>query len=380
MVERSPIFSAKQNNQRIGYIEGDAAFDLLGRRRANYSAKSGNLRALNSGRIVGYVSLQGKFVGASWLADELFPNPDELVQQQGPPSDSGLVVEDETFRQRNVDNLYAVDVHGGNARVPFDRSSPALELSSRSSDDAGPVALRERHSNLRAPIVASEIFGKKDDEEVCSSPSADETPSGYASVQGDPVESDDHSREEVPGDERYSDDPGPVAADRIFEQRGVEGVHPVAGANAAITSSSRLSEKGELPILEISETAQTSEPEQGTFDPTKGFFEVDVERAIGMVWNELGKEVYRNDPQAVFGDATQNPAKDPFSTEAKGFFSAEIEHKAEPVQTDLGKKGYPTNPEADAAGGELDPTKDFFAVDVERAVGMVRRALAKGSL
>ena len=49
MLERSPIFSAAQNNQRIGYIEGDAAFDLLGRRRANYSAKSGNLRALDSG-------------------------------------------------------------------------------------------------------------------------------------------------------------------------------------------------------------------------------------------------------------------------------------------------------------------------------------------
>jgi hypothetical protein len=76
MAERSPIFSAKNNNQKIGYIEGGEAFDLLGNKRCNYSPNTGNLLDLDRGRIIGHVSLAGYFIGASWIANELFPQPD----------------------------------------------------------------------------------------------------------------------------------------------------------------------------------------------------------------------------------------------------------------------------------------------------------------
>src|ERR1700691_156090 len=75
MAERSPIFSIKGDRPQIGYVENDGAFDLSGRRRCNYSAATGNLCDSNSGKIVGYVSLGGYVVGASWIADELFAQP-----------------------------------------------------------------------------------------------------------------------------------------------------------------------------------------------------------------------------------------------------------------------------------------------------------------
>jgi hypothetical protein len=70
--ERKPIFSAKGERFKIGYIADKMAFDLLGRLRCNYDGTSGNLSDPESGKIVGHVSLEGKFVGASWLAEELF--------------------------------------------------------------------------------------------------------------------------------------------------------------------------------------------------------------------------------------------------------------------------------------------------------------------
>jgi hypothetical protein len=73
MSERSLIFNAK--GAQIGYIEGDRAFDLIGRKRCKYARATGNLSELNSEKIVGYVSLDGTFVGLSWISDELFGKP-----------------------------------------------------------------------------------------------------------------------------------------------------------------------------------------------------------------------------------------------------------------------------------------------------------------
>lgn len=77
MAERSPIFSKKSGSQKIGYIEDGEAFDLLGNKRCNYCPSTGNLLELDSGRTIGHVSLAGHFVGASWIADELFPPPND---------------------------------------------------------------------------------------------------------------------------------------------------------------------------------------------------------------------------------------------------------------------------------------------------------------
>jgi hypothetical protein len=72
MAERNPIFNAKADNQIIGYIEDTEVFDLMGNKRCNYNPSTGNLVELDSGRIIGHVSLTGYFIGASWIADQLF--------------------------------------------------------------------------------------------------------------------------------------------------------------------------------------------------------------------------------------------------------------------------------------------------------------------
>ena len=67
------IFNAK--GAQVGYIEGSRAFDLKGRERCNYARATGNLYDLKSKKIVGYISLNGTFVGLTWISDELFGRP-----------------------------------------------------------------------------------------------------------------------------------------------------------------------------------------------------------------------------------------------------------------------------------------------------------------
>jgi hypothetical protein len=87
MAERRLIFNAK--GFQLGYIEGDAAFDLSGRRRCSYTGATGNLGDFDSGKILGHISLDGTFVGASWLSDDLFgkpkgeARPDRFVKARG---------------------------------------------------------------------------------------------------------------------------------------------------------------------------------------------------------------------------------------------------------------------------------------------------------
>ena len=85
MADLSPIFSAKIDHQKIGYIGGTEAFDLLGNKRCNYNPSTGNLLELDSGRTIGHVSLAGYFVGSSWIAGELFP---QLVAKNSPTTSS----------------------------------------------------------------------------------------------------------------------------------------------------------------------------------------------------------------------------------------------------------------------------------------------------
>jgi hypothetical protein len=76
LTTRRPIFSGRAINQRIGYLEGGKAYDLAGRLRCHYNDGTGNLGDLETGKIVGHISLEGRFVGSSWLAAELFPTKD----------------------------------------------------------------------------------------------------------------------------------------------------------------------------------------------------------------------------------------------------------------------------------------------------------------
>jgi hypothetical protein len=89
MGERRPIYSIKCADQKIGYIEGDRAFDLFARPCASYDHAWGLLRNLNTQMIVGYVSLKGSFVGPSSAAEELFPAP---LQNGGEPLDDTFLI------------------------------------------------------------------------------------------------------------------------------------------------------------------------------------------------------------------------------------------------------------------------------------------------
>jgi hypothetical protein len=80
MAERSPIFSTKSDGPQIGYVEGNEAFDMFGRKRCNYSAATGNLSDPDSGKIVGHLSLAGKFVGSTWIADKLFSRSVDILE------------------------------------------------------------------------------------------------------------------------------------------------------------------------------------------------------------------------------------------------------------------------------------------------------------
>jgi hypothetical protein len=73
MSDRSLIFNAK--GTQIGYVEGDRAFDLTGTERCNCARATGNLSELDGKKIVGYISLDGTFVGLSWISEKLFGKP-----------------------------------------------------------------------------------------------------------------------------------------------------------------------------------------------------------------------------------------------------------------------------------------------------------------
>jgi len=79
VLERYPLFSTRKNDQQIGYIEGSDAFDLSGKPRCHYNVATGNLRDLDSNKLVGFVSSEGKVAGVSWIIEKLFPTSDELA-------------------------------------------------------------------------------------------------------------------------------------------------------------------------------------------------------------------------------------------------------------------------------------------------------------
>jgi hypothetical protein len=77
MTERSPIFSAKDPGQQIGYTQGEQAFDLFARPCATYEGATSLLRDPQTRTAIGYVSLNSVFVGCSSVAEKLFPTVEE---------------------------------------------------------------------------------------------------------------------------------------------------------------------------------------------------------------------------------------------------------------------------------------------------------------
>jgi len=145
-VGRSPIFSAKVNNKQIGYTEDVCAFDLSGHKRCNYNPNTGNLHDLDSGRIIGHLSLAGRFVGLSYVADELFPEPSTAKLQATSSEATTVFTAPNAVSHRSPDGPIApatsfTELAGPNweALAPC-RDEPAL------TDSAVPTAVSDETS------------------------------------------------------------------------------------------------------------------------------------------------------------------------------------------------------------------------------------------
>ena len=252
MAERSPILSAKNGSREIGYTEGNEAFDLLGRRRASYNGRTGNLCALNSGRIIGHVSLQGNFVGVSWIADELFSISDgdthkDAVRREGYLQ--GLGVAGDIFKPRDAEAASVVHGSGEPPRPsPSERDEPTAELSSKSDGNTYRDILRAA-GFLNGPGLADESFEPRDAKAAHAVRSIGETSSPPESEQGEPAaELVSKSwmailTRKAVRKEGYLNGPGLVVADEAFAQPDAEEAHAVSVGETPRPSSS---EQGDL--------------------------------------------------------------------------------------------------------------------------------------
>ena len=110
MTERRPIFASRDTSQTIGYFDSEGAYDLSGRLRCRYSEVTGNLSDPETGKIVGHLSLEGKFVGLSWLAAELFPSPTVDLVQVASSSDRGAEADKEHSDSSDADIERALEM------------------------------------------------------------------------------------------------------------------------------------------------------------------------------------------------------------------------------------------------------------------------------
>jgi hypothetical protein len=234
MPERSPILSAKNDGRQIGFIEGNEVFDLLGRRRASSNGRTGNLCALDSGKIIGHVSLQGNFVGVSWIADELFSISDgdthkEAVRKEGYLHRPGVA--GDIIKPRDAEAAYAVHGIGETPRPSSsERGEPTVELSSKSDGNTYRDILRAA-SFLNGPGVAGESFESRDAKATHAVRSIGETSSPPAFEQGEPA-AELFSKSwmamltrKAVRKEGYLNGPGLVVAGEIIEPRDAEAAY-----------------------------------------------------------------------------------------------------------------------------------------------------------
>ena len=84
MTERIPICSAKRNNGVSG-ISKAVKLSICWADRAPITIKRQGFFVIHGdGGVVGYVTLDGKFVGSSRMADELFPKAYDVAPQESP--------------------------------------------------------------------------------------------------------------------------------------------------------------------------------------------------------------------------------------------------------------------------------------------------------
>jgi hypothetical protein len=108
LTTRRPIFATKGIDRTIGYLDGGSAYDLSDRLRCYYNEETGNLSDPATGKLVGHVSLEGRFIGLSWLAAELFPPPTVNAAPNANSSDQAAATEAERSDSSDADIARAI--------------------------------------------------------------------------------------------------------------------------------------------------------------------------------------------------------------------------------------------------------------------------------
>jgi hypothetical protein len=185
--QRIAICSAKRDNRVLGYIEGSEAFDLFGRRRADYNPNTGLLYDLLDGGVVGYVTFESKFAGLSRVADEMFPKTYEVTPQQSQEdyvSNLSIVGVPEAGEQRRAERIEpAGAVSETKSSPPPKTIEPAVEVSS--SYTRQETIQQELISNSSGWIAADELVGHGGAEAVVSVSGVYEMPSLSEPEQGE---------------------------------------------------------------------------------------------------------------------------------------------------------------------------------------------------
>ena len=211
MAERIAICSAKRDNRILGYIEGCEAFDLLGRRRADYNPNTGLLYNLLDGGVVGYVTFDSKFAGLSKSADEMFPKTHKVT----PPQSPGDYVNNLSVGRQQLDERTAPP-----RAVPETKSSPpdkAIEspIEVSSSYTCQEATEEKLFSNSSNWTVAAELVGHDGAETVVSA-NVYQMPSRAAAEQEPHLESIQPRAQSVPSGSVVNEVSGRPAAEHDF--------------------------------------------------------------------------------------------------------------------------------------------------------------------
>ena len=211
------ICSAKRDNRILGYIEGREAFDLLGRRRADYNPNTGLLYNLLDGGVVGYVTFDSKFAGLSKSADEMFPKTHKIT----PPQSPGDYVNNLNVGKMREAGEQQLDERTAPPRaVPETKSSPpdkAIEppIEVSSSYACQETTQQKLFSNSSNWTVAAELVGH-DGAETVVSVSVDQIPSRAAAEQEPYLESIQPRAQSVPSGSVANEVSGRRAAEHDF--------------------------------------------------------------------------------------------------------------------------------------------------------------------
>jgi hypothetical protein len=233
MAERIAICSAKRDNRILGYIEGSEAFDLSGRRRADYNPNTGLLYGLLDGGVVGYLTFDSKFAGLSTLADEMFPKTHKVTPHQSPEdyvNNLSIVGVQETGEQRRAECIALVGAVSETKSAPLVKTiEPAVDVSP--GYPRHERTQQEPISSSSGWIGTGELVGHDGAEDVVSVTGVYEMPRLASAAQDEAPPTNFSNVERASHVESYQPEPPSVPSgsvtNEVFSRRDAEHDFPI---------------------------------------------------------------------------------------------------------------------------------------------------------